>query len=232
MKMQLFCFTFAGGTAAFFEQLEQACEGKVDFIKLEYPGHGSRRKEKLCSSFDEVADDLGKVITSKYAGGEYGLLGYSMGSIAAIEILKRIPLTLTLPKPKHVFLAAHEPRAVVNLENIDENSMDEYVKTRTIQFGGVPECLYHNNSFWRMYLPLYKADYLMINKYDFSELELETDVPATIFYSETDTPIAEMKNWKKYFTNECEFMEYVGNHFFINDHYREMAEIIMERLAV
>ena len=45
--MQLFCFTYAGGTAAFFNQLEAACAGKIDFVKLEYPGHGLRRKMRL-----------------------------------------------------------------------------------------------------------------------------------------------------------------------------------------
>lgn len=49
--MQLLCFTFAGGTAEFFNQLEDICTGKIDFVKLEYPGHGSRRKEKLCDTF-------------------------------------------------------------------------------------------------------------------------------------------------------------------------------------
>lgn len=83
--MQLFCFTFAGGTAEFFNQLEDICTGKIDFVKLEYPGHGSRRKEKLCDTFQELAEDLYGQLKENYSGSDYALLGYSMGSIAVLE---------------------------------------------------------------------------------------------------------------------------------------------------
>ena len=230
--MQLFCFTFAGGTAAFFSQLEEACVSTIEFIKLEYPGHGSRHKEKICDTFQELSHDLYAQIREKYSGDEYALMGYSMGSIAVLETLQHMINMEELPSPKHVFLAAHEPRAMVVLEKYSPEELDDYVKKRTVRFGGVPEQLINNKSFWRMYLPLYKADYLMISKYDFEKMDFTTDIPATVFYSETDTPRSEMEHWKKYFTGSCEFVEYTGTHFFINEYYREMAVLIKERLGV
>ena len=230
--MQLFCFTFAGGTAAFFNQLEEACVPQIEFIKLEYPGHGLRHKEKLCNTFQELSRDLYVQIQEKYSGGEYALMGYSMGSIAAFETLQYLIGKGELPYPQSIFLAAHEPRHIVDLEKYSSAEVDEYVKNRTILFGGVPERLLENKSFWRMYLPLYKADYLMISRYDFESLEFKTDVPATVFYSEKDTARIDMEQWKKYFTGSCEFVEYTGTHFFINEHYKEMAVLIKERLGV
>ena len=230
--MQLFCFTIAGGTAAFFDQLEKACDSPIEFVKLEYPGHGKRHKEKLCDTFQELSRDLYAQIREKYSGGKYALMGYSMGSIAALETLRQIICMKNLPDPKQVFLAAHEPKSMVELKKYSSEELDDYVKKRTARFGGVPERLLNNNSFWRMYLPLYKADYLMISRYDFEKLDFTTDIPATVFYSETDTPKTEMEHWKKYFTGNCEFMEYIGSHFFINEHYKEMAVLIKERLGV
>ena len=72
----------------------------------------------------------------------------------------------------------------------------------------------------------------MIGRYDFDNLPFKTDVPAVIFYSEQDTPRAQMELWRKYFTGNCEFVEYPGTHFFINEHYREMSALIRERLGV
>ena len=66
-----------------------------------------------------------------------------------------------------------------------------------------------------MYLPLYRADYTLIGQYRFEALDLRTGIPATIFYSGTDTPRREMEAWRRIFTGECEFAEYSGNHFFI-----------------
>lgn len=228
--MQLFCFTFAGGTAAFFNQLEEACASEIEFVKLEYPGHGLRRREKLCDTFQELSRDLYKQMKGKYSGGEYALMGYSMGSIAVLETLRYIIGMEELPWPKHIFLAAHEPKVVVDLEKYSSEELDEYVKNRTILFGGVPEQLINNKSFWRMYLPLYKADYLMIGRYDFEKLDFTIDIPATVFYSEQDTPRTGIEQWKKYFTGICGFVEYSGTHFFINEHYKEMAVLIKDRI--
>ena len=230
--MQLFCFTFAGGTAAFFNQLEAACASQIDFVKLEYPGHGSRHKEKLCDTYQELSVDLYVQIREKYSGGGYAMMGYSMGSIAVLETLRYLMEMEELPYPQHVFLAAHEPRVMVDLEKYSSEELDEYVKDRTVLFGGVPEQLVGNKSFWRMYLPLYKADYLMISRYNFKNLIFESDIPATVFYSEQDTPRTEMEQWKKYFTGSFEFVEYTGTHFFINEHCGEMAALIRERLGV
>lgn len=230
--MQLFCFTFAGGTAAFFNQLEEACTSQIEFIKLEYPGHGLRYKEKLCDTFQELSQDLYQQMQGKYSGGEYALMGYSMGSIAVLETLRFLVGMGELPRPKHIFLAAHEPKVVVDLEKYSSEELVEYVKNRTILFGGVPEQLLNNNSFWRVYLPLYKADYLMISKYNFENQKFTSDIPATVFYSEKDTPREGIEQWKKYFIGSCEFIEYTGTHFFINEHYKEVAVHIKERLGV
>lgn len=91
--------------------------------------------------------------------------------------------------PQIHFLAAHEPRSKTDILGKNEADIDEYVKRRTIEFGGVPNSLINNNSFWRMYLPTYRADYSLIENYRFENLELRTTIPAKIFYSEEDTPV-------------------------------------------
>jgi surfactin synthase thioesterase subunit len=81
-----------------------------------------------------------------------------------------------------------------------------------------------------LYLPVFRADYEIIWKYDFGKLDLRTEIPAEIFYSEEDTPLAEMEKWRRYFTGECAFHRYEGNHFFILEHHREMAGVLRRRL--
>lgn len=49
------------------------------------------------------------------------------------------------------------------------------------------------------------------------------------FYSETDTPRADMELWKKYFTGELYAFE--GTHFFIQLNHEEMAGIIRDRMS-
>ncbi len=224
-KPQIFCYTYAGGNASFFEMIEKDLPA-FELVKPDYAGHGTRRKEPFYRDFTGLADDLFARFRAEYAGGEYALFGYSMGAITAAEVLKRILEDPELPKPVRVFLAAHEPHTKAELAGYTPEEIDEWVKERTIRFGGIPEKLLENKSFWRMYLPLYRADYGLIGKYRFEDLHFRTEIPATVFYSETDTPRKDMEEWRRFFTGECEYAEFPGQHFFIQEHHEEMARIM------
>lgn len=231
--MQLFCLTYAGGTAAFYNQLDPYIHNSIDIMKLEYAGHGTRHKEPFYKDFFELADDIYVQIKELIRPPqEYALIGYSMGSISLVEVLNLIIGRKEIPLPQYVFLAAHEPILKKELAGFTDGESDEFVKERTINFGGVPERLINNKSFWRVYLPIYRNDYSMIGKYDFDLVTLQTDIPAVVFYSPTDTRAEDMALWKKYFVGRTEFVKYEGNHFFIQQHCEEMCQIINARLQV
>lgn len=229
-KPQLFCFTYAGGTSAFFDVIEKDLHD-IEVIKLEYAGHGERHKEPTYQDFHELANDMVQKLKDRYIGGQYALFGYSMGSISLVEVLRKI-LEEDMPYPVHVFLSAHEPHTKSELLGFTADELDEWVKRRTIEFGAVPEKLLNNNVFWRTYLPLYRADYTIIGKYEFEQLDLKTSIPATVFYSEIDTPLSDMELWRNYFIGQINYYRFDGNHFFIQEHHQEMADIILDKLGV
>lgn len=224
-RPQLYCFTYAGGSASFFDGIERDLP-ELEVVKLEYSGHGTRHREPFYRSFDELAEDMYRLLKERYIGGSYALFGYSMGTIALVEVLKRIIADPDMDDPCHVFLAAHEPHSKAELIGFTENELDEWVKSRTVKFGAVPDKLIYNQSFWRMYLPIYRADYSLIGKYSFEDLSLRTTIAATIFYSETDTPRTDMELWKRYFSGDCKLYQYGGTHFFMQKHHAEIAGVI------
>ncbi len=228
--MKLICFTYAGGNSTFYDQLKNELLPNVELIAAEYSGHGTRHRSPFYSDFDELANDmLVQIKESIVANEPYAIMGYSMGSISAVEVLKKL-IDEKMPLPVHVFLAAHEPHTKAVYADYNKSDIDEFVKERTIKFGGVPDKLIDNKSFWRMYLPIYRADYSIIGKYKFEKLKLKSDIPATVFYSESDTSYEDMKNWNKYFEN-IDLLEYTGNHFFINEHFCAIAQEIKKRLV-
>ena len=229
-KIQLFCFPYAGGSADFFTVIEKDLP-ELQLIKLEYAGHGTRYREAFYPSFQELTDDIFQQLKTSYKDGRYALFGYSMGSITLVEILKRI-IQENMTLPICVFLAAHEPHSKKELLSYTENELDEWVIQRTVSFGAVPEKLFNNKTFWRIYLPRYRADYAIIGRYEFEKLDLNTSVPAVFFYSESDTPLTEMKNWETFFQGEVSWHRLEGNHFFILEHHQEMARTIMDKLEI
>ena len=226
-NIQIICFTYAGGNKHFYDVFDDDLS-EFELVKMEYAGHGDRYKEEYYQSIDELADDMFQRLCD-IIKGDYALFGYSMGSVALVEVLKRIIISGIEP-PIHVFLAAHEPFTQTELLKLAGDELDRWVKNRTIEYGGVPDKLMNNEVFWRTYLPMFRADYTIIGKYRFEELDMRTKTPATVFYSEEDTPLDDMKHWEEYFIDECSFCEYDGTHFFIQGHHEEMADVIKDRI--
>ena len=231
-RFLLFCFPYAGGTSDFYNDIEEACGDRVEFVKLDYAGHGKRMKEKLCQSIGELTEDLLPQVKKRLKanpGMSYAMMGYSMGSIVMFDMLIRIAAISDCRLPWGVFISAHEPQPIESLKHIPEENTDDWVKERTIEFGGIDKRLLNNSSFWRIYLPIFKADYKMIADYRFADISFTTNVPATVFYSEEDTPLREMQEWKRYFVGDCDFVSYNGSHFFIENNYQDMADIIVRK---
>lgn len=225
--MQLFCFTYAGGSADFYNQIEPFIASDIEVVKLEYSGHGKRRKEPNYESFNDLTEDMYSLIKEYMRVNEnYALMGYSMGSIVLVEVLSKIKKMEEINLPIHVFLAAHEPINKKELIGFSSEECDELIIDRTIKFGGIPQKLINNKSFWRVYLPVYRNDYSLIGRYDFNSLDLKCKVPATILYSPTDTNPADMRKWKNYFCGDIEFFEYDGSHFFIREYCKEICSKI------
>ena len=119
--MKLICLTYAGGNATFYDQLQKELSESVEVIAMEYAGHGQRHKEPFYKTFDELSRDLLRQLKEKVAVGEdYAIMGYSMGSISTVELLKRILQDPTLNNPVHIFLAAHEPATKKELNKYKE----------------------------------------------------------------------------------------------------------------
>ncbi|MGN0620838.1 MAG: thioesterase II family protein [Porcipelethomonas sp.] len=230
--MKLFCFTHAGGTADFYNPLDDIfADYDTEIVKIEYAGHGKRYREPFYKDFDELSSDMISILKNNLESDDnYAMFGYSMGSISVTETLRKISLSNEIPMPHHVFIAAHEPFSGSGFPDPENGFTDKYIKEMTIRFGGIPEKLINNNSFWRFYLPVYKADYQIIRNYDFDNLDFETEIPLSVFYSESDTPLHKMKKWSRFFAGPCWFEKYCGNHFFIKEHWKEIADIIKERL--
>ncbi len=199
-------------------------EGIIEVIAEDYPGHGRRNKEAFCSSIRELAVDAASLIRNSLRDGEpYALMGYSMGSIVVYELLRMLP---NEKRPAHVFLGAHEPKSHTEFMKLSDEGKEERIKKAITLFGGVPQKLMDNPTFWRIYMPVYQSDFQMIWSYDFDGMTDSSDIPATVLYSDTDTPTGDIRLWDHFFTGQNIYHCFEGNHFFLREHQDEIAEII------
>lgn len=79
-----------------------------------------------------------------------------------------------------------------------------------------------------MYLPSFRNDYLILKRYDYSKMNRNNTMKSVILYCEQDTPYEIMSEWASFFISKPLFIQYSGGHFFLRDHYQEIAQIIIK----
>jgi len=101
IKVRLICFPFAGGDARAFDAFVQSLPSWIEAVVVEYPGHGTRRSEPLCSDTPSLVRAIFPSLRSAISDGSripYAILGYSVGALVAMETCEHVS-RLGLPAP-------------------------------------------------------------------------------------------------------------------------------------
>ena len=226
--IRIICLPFAGGTTAMYNELEQIVPEEYHFDKIEYAGHGSRRREPYYISFQEMVEDVAKQINSQIKqDDEIVLFGYSMGSIVAYELMAQNLLNIY---PKGALFASHESPGdcweSMSYHELPENLFFEKIK----KMGGFPKCdleLMENKFFYKLhFLPVY-MDYKLIGDYKISRM-IQLDIPSVFLYSKNDILPDRAQHWMDILGPKGKIIEMGDNHFFINEHALGISNVLRE----
>ena len=103
-ELQLFILPYAGGSIAAFKRLTDLIDERIEVITVEYAGRGTRAKEPLAESVQSLLDDaIAYCQERRKQGLPYAVMGYSMGSVLAYEMIARQEIFGQL---RHFFISA------------------------------------------------------------------------------------------------------------------------------
>ncbi len=228
-RIQLFILPFAGGSASSFRRISELIIDEVDTIAVEYSGHGSRAKQPLASNIHEMMEDTTSFILERRDGNlPYAVFGYSMGTLLGYELLvnQRIPGCLL-----HFFIGAEVAPQTRALELRQEKDItDEKVLNRAAELGGLDERMLNNKRFCDIYIKPMIADYKHFFEYRYVDYKRKLKCNASFFYCEYDTHLRDVVGWEQLIEGRFDYHEMGNNHFFINDQYKKMADIINKNL--
>lgn len=221
--MIIFALPYAVGNSSIFFDLKRSLGNSVKLIALDYSGHGIRISEPLMFSIDEITEDIYKQIRNIGIDEDYCILGYSMGSVIAKELYMKL-LSYECNLPKYIFLCAcSEPghkRKKRNIANCSRNDLINILR----EYSGTSEEVFECDELLDLILPILKADFSALENYQPQESFGEIISGGIILYSNEEK--MNIKKWDRYFKCECIYEKIDAGHFFINDYYVEMAEII------
>lgn len=203
----------------------------MELYGVELAGRGRRIREPFCRTMEETVEDLsGQVLRRLEDGGSYAFFGHSMGCYIAFELACRLQET-GKAGPVHVFCsgadAPEEAGEEFVVHTLPEKKFTDYV----LGFHGMDRTVFEQEELCRVFLPILRADFQVIDQYDYGKTHgvLHTDI--TVLYGDQDHSIrSELSKWERFTDGSCHFIRFEGDHFYLTPHMREVVQTINRTL--
>lgn len=189
------------------------------------PGRGSRISESLFRNVDDVIPAIANEII-KLSDKPFALFGHSLGAVIAFEAARYLKKNTGL-SPIHLFvsgrIAPQTPGMREKTFHLSDDDFIEHIK----MMGGTPSQLFENKELVELILPALRADFQMIETYQFKPGEL-LQYPITAFGGLSDRFVSReaLCAWGDLTKDKFTAHFLTGDHFFVNtEGQRIIAEI-------
>jgi medium-chain acyl-[acyl-carrier-protein] hydrolase len=228
---KLFCFSYAGGSAAIYYSWKKYFSNRFEVIPIEFSGRGSRFFEPLFQSMDEMLEDLHLQIHKHMDGSQFALFGHSLGGLLAYELAYKLKERYGI-LPHHLFISAHSaPHIEKDCKKLTYSLPQEQFLEEVAAMGGTPPQFFEEPDLQKLFIPVLRADFRISEMYCFTEKLEPLQCDITLFTgSEDDGVEGDIFEWKQHTGRKFAFYEFEGDHFFIHEHKEAMIEIIKNHL--
>jgi len=220
----------AGGASNLYSKWPQYIESEIKIVTLEMSGRGRRFTEALIDNIDDMIEDLMPFAEKELDGSPYAFFGHSMGSLVSYELSHKI-WKETGQAPIHMFFSGRYPPHLIFRDKIFHTMSDEEFINELKKIGGTPEEVYQNNSLMDIFLRVLRADYKLLETYLYRQYH-QYDCDISLFYGNNDeTTAGNMGEWVKYTNGDTAKHVFIGGHFFLTEHVKELVSIINQILT-
>lgn len=215
--IQLFCFPYAGASAAPYLRWRTKLPAFIQVIPVELPGHGRRIDEPLVHTMSGVIDQIAPWVSSQITG-RYALFGHSLGALTAFECALRLQAR-GQPAPEVLF-ASGSPAPSEPLRDrpaFDREASDAELVNELRRLGGTPALALENPELMALMLPIVRADFAIAASYRGSQRPaIKAPIRVLAGTDEAHAPAA-LRAWADHTYAECAVQHFAGNHFFIHE---------------
>lgn len=215
---RVICIPHAGGGADYFAPLRAELPDDVELTVIEYPGHGSNRREPPIREFNEMVAALVGVI-EHLTDLPFVLFGHSMGGLLAFEVARE-QQRLGKNLPIHMYLSSS--KAPVNLPSrfvLEAVKLpDQAFLSRVESLGGLPGEIMEHVELQTLVAKLLRNDFDLLSKYRYVPGP-RIPVPISVLYGRDDGHITPdtLADWRLETVEPPEIRAMPGGHFYFQD---------------
>lgn len=228
------CFPHAAGNGNYYRDVLPA---DFSVLGIDYPGHGSRMHEALCTNMDRLLDDVEQMVVNqweKLEGKRIFFFGHSMGAVVAYEIAKRLE-----EKQFSIegLVISSKASPIYDFENqVSYQRNKDEVADLLRDFGGTPAEVLEHEELRELVMEILCADLNTLHSYQTLGVRTKKEVvplkiPMYLLCGTEDVVSAEsMESWAYYTRFPCQILQLQGNHFYFMESKSAFEAILQDIL--
>ncbi len=210
---KIFCFHHAGGSASVYRKwtLEKK---KMNFICVELPGKGTRRRETFVGDFKKLQEPLCESIVKVTQGKPFILFGHSMGAAMAFYVANYLQNKYNIHPEKLIAAGRQAP------QDEDPGEFKTYMGDDALirelkKYNATPKEILENKELLQFILPEVRKDYTLNESLIYNGERIDTPIYINCGSKDIGATSAIMQHWQSVTTKEFKEKEFEGDHFFV-----------------
>lgn len=233
-KLRLFCFPFAGGSAASYLPLARLISGPVDVFAVQLPGRASRFNEPCLTHLPSVVNGLSQAMRP-FLDKPVVFFGHSMGALLAYEVCCQLQ-TLNQTLPQRLMLSAcsapHHKGRDKTLHDLPAEAFWQEVKA----MNGTPDDVLANTELLELIEPCLRADFQLVHDWRQQNRHLNKPVLPVAFelfagIDDRSVSPKQVEEWDRYSTLPSTLHQLTGHHFYLFESAAALSKILSTSLA-
>ncbi|MFP5263080.1 MAG: thioesterase II family protein [Blastocatellia bacterium] len=214
-RARLFCFPYAGGSAAVFNKWSDYLPRSLEVCPVQLPGRSNRLGDvpftRLAPLVDAALENLLPHLERPFA-----LFGHSMGAIIAFELARRLEREYHKVAIQLFVSACRAPQLPVEdlpMYDLPEAEFIRYLR----KLNGTPREILRDSEMMRLMLPLLRADIAVCQTYNYTPGPL-LSCRMTAFggIQDMDVTREHLQAWSEQTTGPFSLRMLPGDHFFLH----------------
>jgi medium-chain acyl-[acyl-carrier-protein] hydrolase len=228
----LFCFPYAGGSAAAFRLWPSDLPASLQVWAPQLPGRANRFREPVVDRMPQLVDALIEALLP-HLDRPFAFFGHSMGAAMAFEVAHALG-SRGQPAPRHLIVSArrppHLPSDVSDLHPLPD---DEFIAEINRRYGGIPEQLLADRNALALLLRGLRADVHALETFRPPPRRKPLDCPISAFGGAYDrlTPCSHLEAWRSQTGSAFRVRVFPGDHFYLDSHRKELLADLSTVLA-
>lgn len=227
MAPAVVAFHYAGGNSRIFQPWLTALPASLNLLTVQLPGRDERRHEPLPQDLRKLAIECAEAL--RHYPGDLLLFGHSMGALLAFETALQLQ---ALHKPVHHLLLSARPAPQLPVRARRSHLTNDMLIDELRRLGGTPQELLQDPHLLAMVLPILRADYAMLERYQYRPCTKARQLQATLLAGRQDRLVSpfEITAWRQVLDSQTPLRQFDGDHFYLHQQVSALSQLCTELL--